>query len=203
MRSGVLTAVFLFGISTGMAGAQMAGQPQATAAHSMNGMEMGKDEMSAMKGAMTSCPQLHPAEAKQPAGVLRLGFCEKSADWTVEALAALPHKTITLYNVHAKANQSYSGVSLFDLLSKLGAPTTPHGKELRLYLVAEGTDGYEAVYSLAEINPDLRDATVLIADAMDGKPLAGNGPFQLVANGEKRPARWVRNLKSVRVLMAE
>jgi len=44
---------------------------------------------------------------------------------------------------------------------------------------------------------------VLVADAMDGKPLGQNGPVQLVAAGEKRPARWVRNLVAIRVQPAE
>jgi hypothetical protein len=43
---------------------------------------------------------------------------------------------------------------------------------------------------------------VLVADAMDGKPLGNNGPLQLVATGEKHPARWVRNLVAIRVLTA-
>jgi hypothetical protein len=38
---------------------------------------------------------------------------------------------------------------------------------------------------------------------MDGKALAGTGPVQLVATGEKRPARWVRNLVAIRVKTAE
>jgi len=69
--------------------------------------------------------------------------------------------------------------------------------------VAEGADGYKAVYSVAEINPDLHDGTVIVADTMDGRPLAEAGPLQLVAAGEKRPARWVRNLVAVKVLAVE
>jgi hypothetical protein len=155
-----------------------------------------------MKSGM-KCPMMEHASPKPPGGTLRLEFGGKTADWTAATVAALPHQTLTVYNVHAKANQSYSGVSLFDLLVKLGAPEDPHGIDLRLYLLAEGTDGYEAVYSVAEINPALHDATVIVADTMDGKPLGANGPFQLVSAGEKRPARWVRNLASIRVLSAE
>jgi hypothetical protein len=59
------------------------------------------------------------------------------------------------------------------------------------------------VYSVGEVTPDVHDATILVADAMDGKALAGTGPVQLVATGEKRPARWVRNLVAIRVKTAE
>jgi hypothetical protein len=138
-----------------------------------------------------------------PAGPLKITFGDKSAEWTPAALAALPHKTETAYNGHVKACQAYSGVLLIDLLTRLGVAEKPHGKDLRLYLVAEGADGYKAVYAVAEVNPDVNEATVLVADAMDGKSLDENGPLQLVATGEKRPARWVRNLVSIRVLTAD
>jgi hypothetical protein len=138
-----------------------------------------------------------------PAGPLKIVFGDKSAEWTPATLAALPHKTITVFNEHAKANQTYSGVPLIDLLTRLGVPDKPHGKDLRLYLVAEGSDGYEAVYTVAEVNPDVHDAIVIVADALEGKPLADDGPLKLVATGEKRPARWVRNLVAVQVLTAQ
>jgi hypothetical protein len=138
-----------------------------------------------------------------PAGMLKIVFDGKSAEWTPATLAVLQHKTITVFNEHAKANETYSGVPLIDLLTRLGVPDKPHGEDLRLYLVAEGSDGYEAVYSVAEVNPDVHDATVIVADALEGKPLVGDGPLKLVATGEKRPARWVRNLVAVQVLTAQ
>jgi hypothetical protein len=137
------------------------------------------------------------------AGPLKIAFGDKSAEWTPATLAALPHKTITVYNEHAKANQTYSGVELIDLLKPLGVAEKPHGQEFRLYLVAEGSDGYEVVYSVGEVTPDVHDGTVLVADTMDGKTMATTGPFQLVATGEKRPARWVRNLVAIRVHPAD
>jgi malonyl CoA-acyl carrier protein transacylase len=74
---------------------------------------------------------------------------------------------------------------------------------LRLNLVAEGSDGYKAVTSLAEVNPDLHDGTVIVAGTVDRKPLARSGPLEIVAAGERRPAHWVRNLVAVGVLTAE
>jgi hypothetical protein len=134
---------------------------------------------------------------------MSITFGDKSETWTPSSLAALPHKTVTVYNEHKKANQTYSGVPLIDLLVRLGVPAKPHGKELRHYLVARGADGYEAVYSVAEVNPDVHDATVIVADSLDGKPIASNGPFQLVATREKHPARWVWSLIAIQVLTAE
>jgi hypothetical protein len=143
------------------------------------------------------------AKPRLPAGPLKITFGDKFAEWTPASLASLPHKTLTLYNEHVKANQTYSGVALMDLLTRLDVPAKPHGKDFRLYLVADGSDGYQVVYSVSEVNPDVHDGTVMVADSMDGKPITDNGPLQLVAAGEKRPARWVRNLVAIRVLTAE
>ena len=92
-----------------------------------------------------------------PAGPLKITFGDKSAAWTPATLAALPHKTVTVYNEHTKANETYSGVQLIELLTPLGVPAKPHGKDFRLYLVAEGSDGYEVVYSIGESTPDVHD----------------------------------------------
>jgi hypothetical protein len=151
----------------------------------------------------TSRIQQELAEAKAATGPLQITVGKKSAEWTAATLAALPHKTIIVYNEHAKASETYSGVPLIDLLTRLGVPDKPHGKEFQLYLVAKGSDGYEVVYSIGEITPDVHDATVMVADSLDGKPITDSGPLKLVATGEKRPARWVRNLVAIRVMMAE
>jgi hypothetical protein len=140
---------------------------------------------------------------KPAAGPLTITYNGKSSQWTAATLAALPHTSLTLLNEHSKANQTYSGVPLTDLLTPLGVPNKPHGKDLRIYLVAEGADGYEAVYSGGEVTPDVHDGTVMVADSMDGKPIGEDGPLKLVATGEKRPARWVRNLVAIRVETAK
>jgi hypothetical protein len=143
------------------------------------------------------------AKPAVPAGPLVITAGGKSVGFTVATLAALPHKTVTLYNEHAKATQTYSGVELIDLLKPLGVAEKPHGKSLALYVEAAGSDGCHVIYSIGEVTPDVHDGTVLVADTMDGKPLGATGPLQLVATGEKRPARWERNLVAIRVRTAE
>lgn len=134
---------------------------------------------------------------------LKITFGKKTAEWTAARLAALPHETITLFDEHTKVSQTYSGVPLMALLVILGVPERPKDKQLRLYLVAEGADGYRAVYSVAEVNPEVRDSAVIVADSLNGRALVDGGPLQLVASGEKSPARWVRNLIAVRVETAQ
>lgn len=151
----------------------------------------------------TSRIQEEMHHATEPAGPLKITFGDKAEEWTPTTLAPLPHVTITVYNEHEKTNQTFTGVPLIDLLARLGVPNKPRGKDFRLYIVAGGADGYQVVYSLGEISPDVHDGTVLVADGLDGHLLGNNGLLQLVATGEKRPARWVRNLIAIRVLTAQ
>lgn len=145
----------------------------------------------------------HEMKPVKPTGPLTVSFGDKKAEWPVEKLAALPHTSITVFNEHSKKNETYSGVLLMDLLAQVGMPAKPHGKDLKLYVVVAGADGYKAVYAGAEVTPDLHEATILVAEAQDGKPLGDDGPLKLVATGEKRPARWVRNLASIEVRAAD
>lgn len=105
---------------------------------------------------------------------------------------AMAHVALSLHNSHTNAYETYSGVRLSDLLAKIGAPlgNDPRGKALANYVVATGSDGYKAVLALGEVDPAFHPGEVLVADAMDGKPLdAHAGPFKLVVSEDKRPAR--------------
>jgi len=195
MRMRVLGAALLIGLGVGAAIAQAPAQNQPQPMP-MGDMDMGKGKTMDMGGMAMGKPAL-------PAGPLKITFGDKSAEWTTAALAALPHKTVTVIDAHSKANQSYSGVPLMELLTQLGVSDKPHGKFLRFYLVVEGSDGYKTVYSLAEVNPNAHEGTVIVADALDGKPLQAAGPLELIATADKVGSRWVRNLVAVRVLAVE
>ena len=71
------------------------------------------------------------------------------------------------------------------------------------YILAEASAGYRVVYSLAELDSDFQDSEVIVADTLNGSPLGEKqGPFKMVAPHDKRPARWVRMLKSLTVVNA-
>jgi hypothetical protein len=190
----VWAATALFGLCVGVIGTAAQGQSQ--------GQPM-QSNPAGLAAGMSASHEKSMGKPAVPAGPLKIAFGVKSAEWTPATLAALPHQTVTVFNEHAKASQTYSGVLLIDLRKPLGVAEKPHGKDFRLYLVAEGSDGYQVVYSVGEVTPDIHNVTVLVADAMDGKGLGDNGPLQLVATGEKRPARWVRNLVAIRVKSVE
>jgi len=111
-----------------------------------------------------------------------------------------------MHNPHTNADESYSGVRLFDLLAKVGAPlgNELRGKALANYVVAKGSDGYRVVLALGEVDPSFHPGEVLVADSMNGQPLdAHSGPFKLVVTEDKRPARSVRNLVSIELKEAQ
>lgn len=154
---------------------------------------------------MPMARQEHDMTTQIPAAAeaLKITFGDKSATWTVATLASLPHVSVSVHNEHTKADETYSGVPLIALLTPVGVNEHPRGKDLRLYVVAEGSDLYEAVYSSGEITPDVNNSTVIVADTENGKPMTDDGPLKLIATGEKRPARWVRNLVAIKVIAAE
>jgi len=119
---------------------------------------------------------------------------------TVADLKTMPRKTLTVVHPHDKKTEKYEGVALEEILHKAGVPQGEalRGPAMATYVVAEGADGYRVVFPLAELDSGIADSEVLVADTMDGAPLGDKlGPFRLVAPHEKRPARWVRMLKSL------
>lgn len=122
-----------------------------------------------------------------------------------EELKKMPRKTLRVVNPHEKKAGVYEGVSLEELLRRAGVPqgSNMRGAAMASYVVAEASDGYRVVFSLAELDSDFLDSEVIVADTLDGAPLgAKQGPFKIVAPHEKRPARWVRMLKSLTVVKA-
>lgn len=125
---------------------------------------------------------------------------------TISDLKKMPRKTLSVVNSHEKKNEAYEGVLLEEILGRVGVP---HGEQLRglamaTYVIAEAEDGYRAIFSLAELDSGMLESEVLVADTMDGAPLAAKqGPIRLVAPRDKRPARWVRMLKSITVVRAK
>ena len=122
---------------------------------------------------------------------------------TVQDLKKMPRKTLSVVNSHENKTEVYEGVLVEDLLKRAGAPQGEnlHGPALATYVVMEAEDGYRVVFSIAELDSGIVDSGVLVADTVDGAALpAKQGPFRVVAPHEKRPARWVRMLKSITVV---
>ena len=95
---------------------------------------------------------------------------------------------------------AFGGVALIDLLARAGVPSGDdlEDKDLTKIVLVTGADGYQVSFALAELDSAFTDRVVLVADSKDGKPLPANAaPYQIVVPGEKRPARWVRQVISM------
>lgn len=115
----------------------------------------------------------------------------------------LRHVSVSATNAHEKKTATYSGVPLRDLLREAGVPTgeSLRGKAMATAIVVSASDGYQVVFSVAELDESIGDLQVLVADSEDGKALPPTaGPLRLIVPTDKHPARWVRMVKSIRVV---
>jgi DMSO/TMAO reductase YedYZ molybdopterin-dependent catalytic subunit len=145
-----------------------------------------------------------PAQTPAPAAQLTVaGDVTTPLSLTIADLKKMPRKTVAVMNPREKKMETYEGVLLEDLLHRAGAMQGDQlrGLALSMYVVAEAADGYRVVFSLAELDSAFSESDVLVADTRDDAPLdATIGPLRLVAPHDKRPARWVRMLKSIKVV---
>ncbi|MGA3292597.1 MAG: molybdopterin-dependent oxidoreductase [Candidatus Acidiferrales bacterium] len=151
----------------------------------------------------------HPAFAQKAAtgpaeikigGTLATPLVVSDAD-----LKKMPRTTVHVVNAHNHQAEVYEGVLLETLLHQAGMPQGEQlrGKSMTLYVLADAADDYRVVFSVAELDSGILDSEVIVADTMNGAPIGpGEGPFKLVAPHDKRPARWVRMLKSITVVQA-
>jgi DMSO/TMAO reductase YedYZ molybdopterin-dependent catalytic subunit len=115
---------------------------------------------------------------------------------SAEDFAKLPRRSIEAKGHNGVVSQ-YEGVSLIEVLAKAGVPTGSdlRGKEMTRYIVVEASDGYRALFSLAELDSAFTDRIILLADRRDGRRFSDrDGPLQVIVPGEKKHARWVRQV---------
>jgi DMSO/TMAO reductase YedYZ molybdopterin-dependent catalytic subunit len=129
--------------------------------------------------------------AQQAAVVKVAGEVLTPLTLTASDLAAMPRTTAGAKDKQGVMH-SFSGVAIADILNKAGVTTGRQlrGENLAKYLLVSCADGYQVVFSLAELDSSFTDRVVILADQQEGKPLpAGVGPFRLIVPGEKKPAR--------------
>ncbi len=152
--------------------------------------------------ACASAGAKEPAAA-QPDGIDIGGEAVQRVHLARAELARLPH-----VSVHASAHGvegDFEGVPLIDLLRAAGAPTGDklRGPALALYVRVTAADGYRVVFALAELDASTGSREAILADAKDGKPLDDEeGPLRVIVPGDKRPARWVRQVIAIDLLSA-
>jgi len=125
---------------------------------------------------------------------------------SAEDLKKMPRVTVSVNNPHTGKKEEYEGVRLEEILRRAAATLGEKlkGPAMASYVVVSAGDGYRVVFSLAELDEGFVDSQVMVADTMDGKAMSGEvGPLRVVAPKEKRPARWVRMVKEIKVVRVE
>lgn len=118
---------------------------------------------------------------------------------------SLPAQTVTV-NTPPLFGASFTGVSLWSLLNQAGIITDSTIKNdiLGKYVIATGSDGYQSVFSLGELNPNFGNQADLVAFADgNGASLGSKGFAEIVVPGDVAKAgRYVSNLVSLTVVNA-
>jgi hypothetical protein len=154
--------------------------------------------------ASTKAPAQDQPNAKRAAPrtlVSVKGEVEKTLELTEEQFGKLPRQSIETKD-HDGKDATYEGVALVEVLKSAGVKfgQDMRGKALANYLVVEASDGYRAVFALPELDPAFSDRVILIADRRDKQPLdQRHGPLQIIVPGEKKHARWVRQVIALKI----
>jgi hypothetical protein len=138
------------------------------------------------------------AQASPPALQVQIG--DSTQTIAAARLRGMPADTIRAA-IHDGPEQVFVGPSLEEILESVGVRLDSlRGAALRQYVVVEASDGYRVVFAIAELSESLSGRRVILAHTVDGQPLGANeGPWRVVAEGDRRPARWVRQVAALRL----
>lgn len=142
------------------------------------------------------------APAQQSPTLRISGTGIQSTELSAKDIAQMSRLSLDIEEPHHGQMQHYEGVRVSDLLAKAGVALGDklRGRAMAMYVIAQASDGYAVVYSVAELDPAMTDNRIIVADRMNGKPLdPKEGPFKIVVPGDKRPARWIRMLTALQV----
>jgi DMSO/TMAO reductase YedYZ molybdopterin-dependent catalytic subunit len=145
------------------------------------------------------------ASAQAPKTILKIdGKIAAPITITAEDWAKLPRATVMAHRGHSKETFQFEGVLLKTLLEKaavLDPQKELKGKALLQYIVVSASDGYRAIFTLAELDEGTGATNgALLADKMEGKPLDEKAaPLQLIVPTDKRPARSARMVTTITV----
>jgi hypothetical protein len=99
----------------------------------------------------------------------------------------------------------FTGVSFWSLLNDVvGLRIDPSVKNdvLDMYVVATGSDGYKAAFSLGELDPLFGNEPDLVAYGVNGSDLGTDGFARIVAPDDVKRGRYVSNLIALEVFHA-
>lgn len=128
---------------------------------------------------------------------------EATRSFDLAALRALPRVDVSIDD-HGEKRQC-SGIEIADVLEPMGITMDRvRGDLVSYYVLVSARDDYRAVFSLSELASDLVSEPVLLAFECNGEPLPeSHGPLRVIAPGDTRPTRWVRQVSTLTVRHAQ
>lgn len=132
------------------------------------------------------------------------GAVEHPRTLTIDDLRKLPAtvETVFLHTGSGTLEGSFTGVALWKLLQDSGIKLDPAKKNdaIRHAVVITGTDGYGAVLSLGEIDPEFGGDQAIVAYEMNGKPLDPSAGYaRLVIPTDKSAGRSVSAIATIEI----
>lgn len=132
---------------------------------------------------------------------------EVTSPFTLNIADIQQYKQITIIRKDKDGkDHTYIGVTLADILQKAGTTLGGDlkGKNLTKFISVEANDGYQVVFALAELDKSFTDRNIILTTTMDGKPLpTGDGPFRIIVQDEKKPARCIKQVTAIKVRFAK
>lgn len=124
----------------------------------------------------------------------------------LDAWSKLPRHQVSAKTKDGSTSQ-FDGVLLGDLLRATGLSVGNHKMNRQngsMFVRARASDGYVAIFSMAELDDDFAERSVLLADRRDGKPLdEKEGPLKIICPQDAMPVRWVRQVESLTVIQSD
>lgn len=142
------------------------------------------------------------AAAQAPATLTVTGDVRTPLSLSADEIKAMPRTRVDTKGEDGRT-VTYEGVLAGEILKRAGATlgSDLRGNALATYVVASASDGYQVVFSIAELDPAFTGSEIIVADTIDGKPLLANqGPLRIVAPKDTRAARSVRMLERLEVV---
>ena len=165
-----------------------------------------------LAASLLATPLLHAQPARElkyfppdigPATITVTGVNGNPIEISMADIVKLPQHTVKTADHGTPV--TFEGVLLKDVLARVDLPMGDAFRKTvaAFYLVVEAADGYRAVFAWAELDPSFMDKPLYLVTHRDGKPLSSNdGPLELVAPGEKRASRWVKQVISLTIRQA-
>lgn len=128
------------------------------------------------------------------------GAVKQPLTLSADELAKMPRASVKITSDGIET--AYEGVWVHEVLKRAGVPqgSALRRKAIAGCVVAQVQDGYQVVFSLAELDPAFIDTQIILADTANGKSLFGaQGRFRLIPK-DKPGARSVRMLTALEVV---